>query len=549
MTCRTRFAPSPSGDLHVGGARTALFCWALARKHDGAFLLRIEDTDQKRSSDAASLGFLRDLRWLGIGWDEGPEDEGFGGGDHGPYFQSQRLSVYQEHLQRLIDAGMAYPAFETGEELTAARNQARAEKRPYRYDRAALQLDPEDVQQRLDRGDDHVIRFRVPDDSEVIIQDEVLGEVRIAPGEVDDFVIRKADGFPTYHFAVVVDDASMGVSHVVRGQEHLANTPRHVLLQQALGFDRPVYAHLPLIQNPDGSKMSKRDKDKALRKEIKDRGLTSAESVDSESWEAWLSDKTRQLPHECAERLAQELGIDLPEVSVDDFRRAGYLPEVLINYLALLGWSAGDDLEKFDGAFLCENFTLDRIGKSNARFDRQKLLAFNLDAIQAMTPEEFLARFRDHCEAEHSEFIEKTTPEQFALIAESNRERAKTLDDPARSCRFFVMDDEDITWPVTKGTRKALAKGEPSGFSRLQDLSVVLSAIESFTASNIEAALQAWADAHAEGNFGAAGMPLRVAVTGGTTSPPLPDTLAILGKASVLRRIERCVASAPDFAS
>ena len=316
MTCRTRFAPSPSGDLHVGGARTALFCWALAKKHDGDFLLRIEDTDQKRSSDAASLGFLRDLRWLGIGWDEGPEDEGFGGGDHGPYFQSQRLSVYQEHLQRLIDAGMAYPAFETGEELAAARDQARAEKRPYRYDRAALRLDPVEVQSRLDQGEDHVIRFRVPDDSEVVIQDEVLGEVRIAPGEVDDFVIRKADGFPTYHFAVVVDDASMAVTHVVRGQEHLANTPRHVLLQQALGFDRPVYAHLPLIQNPDGSKMSKRDKDKALRKEIKDRGLTSSDSVDPESWEAWLGDKTRQLPHQCAERLADELGIDLPEVSV-----------------------------------------------------------------------------------------------------------------------------------------------------------------------------------------------------------------------------------------
>ena len=156
----------------------------------------------------------------------------------------------------------------------------------------------------------------------------MLGEVRIASGEVDDFVIRKADGFPTYHFAVVVDDASMGVTHVVRGQEHLANTPRHTLLQQALDFDRPVYAHLPLIQNPDGSKMSKRDKDKALRKEIKDRGLTSSKSVDSESWAAWLADKTRQLPHECAERLAEELGIDLPEVSVDDFRRAGYLPEV-----------------------------------------------------------------------------------------------------------------------------------------------------------------------------------------------------------------------------
>ena len=173
-------------------------------------------------------------------------------------------------------------------------------------------MDPEDVQQRLDRGDDHVIRFRVPDDSEVIIQDEVLGEVRIAPGEVDDFVIRKADGFPTYHFAVVVDDASMGVSHVVRGQEHLANTPRHVLLQQALGFDRPVYAHLPLIQNPDGSKMSKRDKDKALQRDQRPR-LTSAESVDSESWEAWLSDKTRQLPHECAERLAKNLALICPK--------------------------------------------------------------------------------------------------------------------------------------------------------------------------------------------------------------------------------------------
>ena len=240
---------------------------------------------------------------MGIGWDEGPEDEGFGGGDHGPYFQSQRLSVYQEHLQRLIDAGMAYPAFETGEELTAARNQARAEKRiDQRPGRPPV--GSEDVQQRLDRGDDHVIRFRVPDDSEVIIQDEVLGEVRIAPGEVDDFVIRKADGFPTYHFAVVVDDASMGVSHVVRGQEHLANTPRHVLLQQALGFDRPVYA---ICLDPKSRRIQDEQagqRQSVLRKEIKDRGLTSAESVDSESWEAWLSDKTCNT-HECAERLAR----------------------------------------------------------------------------------------------------------------------------------------------------------------------------------------------------------------------------------------------------
>ena len=245
------------------------------------------------SSDAASWAFSETCGGWGSDGTKAPKTKASAGRPRS-LFPNPAASVYQEHLQRLIDAGMAYPAFETGEELTAARNQPEPRSRPYRYDRAALKLDPADVQQRLDRGDDHVIRFRVPDDSEVIIQDEVLGEVRIAPGEVDDFVIRKADGFPTYHFAVVVDDASMGVSHVVRGQEHLANTPRHVLLQQA-GLDRPVYAHLPLIQNPDGSKMSKRDKDKR-RKEIKDRGLTSAESVDSESWEAWLSDKTGKCP-------------------------------------------------------------------------------------------------------------------------------------------------------------------------------------------------------------------------------------------------------------
>ena len=222
----TRFAPSPSGHLHVGGARTALFCWAYARRFGGRFILRIEDTDQKRSSDAASLAFLADLAWLGIGWDEGPEHDGNGGGDAGPYFCSERLDVYREQVDRLIADGHAYRAFETPEELDAARAAARAAGRDYRYDRAALELDQATIDAYLAEGRPHVVRFKVPDVDEVVVNDEVLGEVRVARAMLDDFVIVKADGFPTYHFAVVVDDELMGVTHVIRGagapQQHAA---------------------------------------------------------------------------------------------------------------------------------------------------------------------------------------------------------------------------------------------------------------------------------------------------------------------------------------
>ena len=389
---RTRFAPSPTGHLHVGGARSALFCWAYARRHGGRFLLRIEDTDQKRSSDTAGLAFLEDLAWLGIDWDEGPEHDTCGGGDAGPYFQSQRLDIYNEHFDRLIESGAAYRAFETPEELNEARKVARANKQAYRYDRASLNLSAETIQQYLDEGRPHVLRFKVPD-REIVVQDVVLGEVRLAPGELEDFVIRKADGFPTYHFAVVVDDALMEVSHVIRGQEHLANTSKHVLLQQALGFEHPAYAHVSLIFNPDGSKMSKRDKDKLLSANVKERGLESPPvetGIDSDAWANWLKDKSVQLPTEQAVLLADVLQVELPEIDVADFEKGGYLPEVLLNYLALLGWSPADGREQFDGAFICDNFDLDRIVKSPAKFDRDKLLAFNLDALQAMAEDEFV---------------------------------------------------------------------------------------------------------------------------------------------------------------
>ena len=348
-TVRTRFAPSPSGHLHVGGARTALFCWIYARARGGRFVLRIEDTDQKRSSAAASTGFLEDLLWLGLDWDEGPAFGGAGGGDAGPYHQSERLAIYREHVDRLIGAGQAYRAFETADELDAARARARAAKENYRYDRAALRLDEATVQRYLDEGRPHVVRCRVPDDGEVVVHDLVRGDVRVPAEELEDFVILKADGFPTYHFAVVVDDELMGVSHVVRGEEHLKNTHKHVVLQQALGFRTPAYAHLSVIQNPDGSKMSKRDKDKALRRAVRERKLETApvEAISADDWAAWQADKNHQLELGAAEVLAAHLGIELPAISVDEFRRAGYLPEALLNYLALLGWSPGGDVEQF----------------------------------------------------------------------------------------------------------------------------------------------------------------------------------------------------------
>jgi glutamyl-tRNA synthetase len=542
---RTRFAPSPSGHLHVGGARSALFCWAFAKGRDGRFLLRIEDTDQKRSSEAASTGILEDLAWLGIDWDEGPPWHGRGGGDRGPYYQSQRLDVYEPWLQQLLDSGQAYRAFETTEELEAARQRARAEKRAYRYDRGALQIDSETVDRWVAEGRPHVVRFKVPRDQAVVVQDAVLGEIRVEPGELEDFVIRKADGFPTYHFAVVVDDAMMGVSHVIRGQEHVANTSKHALLIDALGFSRPVWAHVSLIFNPDGSKMSKRDKDKTLRSAVKARGLASPPEgcdIDERPWAAWLADTNSQLDTKATVALAEALGIELPEINVDDFRRAGYLPEVLVNYLSLLGWSPGEDREQFDRTFLAEHFGLDRIVKSPAKFDRAKLHAFNLDAIQAMDDEQFMVRLQAFCQDHEPEFLEAMSTHQFKLFALANKARSKTLREPIISGRFFVQADEEIQWPMTKAVRKALCKGEPNGFDRLAAIRDLLAAAEPWDRAHLEEIMTTWAQTNCQGNLGKIAQPIRVAVSGGPISPPIFDTLEILGKEAVVNRIDRCLA-------
>jgi glutamyl-tRNA synthetase len=535
---RTRFAPSPSGHLHVGGARTALFCWAYARQHGGKFILRIEDTDRKRSSDAASMAFLEDLEWLGLNWDEGP------------FLQSDRLTLYTEHLDRLIADRKAYPAFDTPEELAAKRAEAQKSGEPYRYDRASLMLDTETVKEYIADVRPRVVRLFVDEDMvpSVTVHDEVFGDVETPGAQLDDFIIRKADGWPTYHFAVVVDDQEMGVTHVLRAQEHLTNTAKHVILQDALGFKRPKYAHLSVISNPDGSKMSKRDKDKALRAAVRDRKIETPPegAVAPDRWSWWLEKKDHQLDLDEAERLAKALDVTLPEINVDDFRRAGYLPGVLLNYLALLGWSPGGDVEKFDLDFIVENFSLDRVIKSAAKFDRDKLLAFNHDALQELTPDEFARLFREHCQAYHAEFLEKLTDEQFDMLARANQTRSKTLGSVVPSCRFFISDDDSITYEDTKPVRKALVKGETPGYDHLDAVLPVLEGLDEWTVPALEAALTAWATEHTDGQLGKIAQPLRVAVSGTTVSPAIFETLVILGKPAVLARIRRCLSNRLD---
>lgn len=560
----TRFAPSPTGHLHIGGARTALFCWAFARRHGGSFMIRIEDTDQARSSEASARGILADLAWLGVDWDEGPTladadrvpggaalTPGAIGADPrkvAPFFQSQRLPIYNRFIDQLIESGHAYAAFETPAELDAKRKAAAAAKQQYRYDRAALNIPKPERDARVKAGEPHVVRFRTPDEP-IVVHDVVLGEVKVGMEELDDFVLRKADGFPTYHFGVVVDDETMGVTHVLRGQEHLYNTPKHVALQKALGFRTPVYAHMPLIFNEQGTKMSKRERDQAARRWCKEKNLAAAPAsvrgtpgLDDAAFAVWLKDSAKQLETHALERLAAEVGLSLPEVSVDDFRRAGFLPEVITNFIALLGWSppaeAGENIEKFDTAFLARWFELERIGKTNARFDRKKLLAFNTDAMSALSDAEFSRRWRPWCESQ-APAIAALPPAVFDALAAAVRPRSKTLRDAADNSRFLLVRDDAIDYDA-KAVEKTLKADGGEGLRALRTLRAGLAAMATCDPSGVHSLIERLA-AEMGVNLGKVAQPLRVALTGTTVSPPIDATAALLGRERVLARIDRCL--------
>lgn len=581
----TRFAPSPTGHLHIGGARTALFCWAFARANGGRFMIRIEDTDQARSSEESARGILEDLAWLGIEWDDGPAlqagDRTIGADSRpvGPYFQARRVPIYTRYLRQLVQHGRAYPAFEPPEVLEAQRKAAVAAKQTYRYDRASWRAitTPVDRLAAMDRADregrPYVIRFYAPHE-EIVVHDEVLGDVKYAAGEMDDFVIRKADGFPTYHFAVVIDDELMGVTHVLRAQEHLNNTPRHVALQKALvihpddamkdrpagtRFRTPVYAHMPLIFNMDATKMSKRDKARAARKAAKDaiardasitaQTLAAATGMDVALVAGFLAAENDSL--DVAAGLARHFRITLPEVEVWDFRQNGYLPEAITNFLSLLGWNPGlktedgKDLEKFDNAFLAAHFGIDRIGKTNAKFDRNKLLSFNADAIAGLSDEQFAARWMEWMrvyEPEAHAKIGRLSSSQLLTLARALKPRAKTLRDALRPAAFALAGDEEYDFDRA-AVEKNLLANDRSGLRLLAEFTARLEAIaeSGWNAETMHGVLEGFAKEKGLANAGPVAQPLRVALTGTSVSPGMAETLAVLGRASTLKRIGRCL--------
>jgi len=387
--------------------------------------------------------------------------------------------------------------------------------------------------------------------------------VSFGPEQIDDFVLRKRDGFPTYHLAVVVDDEAMAVTHVLRGPEHLNNTPKHIALQRALGYATPIYAHIPSIQNADGSKMSKRDKDKAARTLAQQAFAADAaqraraeSAVAATRLAAWLADTKSQLETSEVDALERALGLDLPSVSVEDFRHAGYLPETVVNYIALLGWNPGEkladgrDRERFTLAEIAEKFSLERVGRGAAKFDRAKLLAFSQEQLAALPDAEWLARWRAWCER-YREHVGRSgadpqrvlaDPRRALVFAASMKTRCATLAAASAANgpgRFALVADDAFAYDE-KAVAKWLAKGEPSGHTVLRDARGALDAIAAFEPAAIEAAVASFCEARGLG-MGKVAQPLRVALTGTAASPPLGETLAVLGRESVLGRIDRCL--------
>lgn len=480
---KTRFAPSPTGSLHVGGARTALFNYLVARRDGGTFLLRIEDTDRSRHDESAVQRIVDDLRWLGLRWDEGVEV----GGPSGPYRQSERLDIYRSHAERLLEEGKAYHAFESADDLAAEREKARAETGGFRYRRPERLPTREEAEDMRARGNPVVVRFLCPP-RDVVVRDENFGAITVPASDLEDFVILKADGYPTFYLANAVDDALMGVTLVCRGQEFLYQSWRQVVLREALGFPHPRLVHLPLIMDMEGRKLSKRDGD----------------------------------------------------VDVLAFRAAGYLPEALVNFIALLGWNPGDDREKFTLEELVEAFGLDRVGKSNAKFDRQKLLAFNTEAIAATDPDRLLAAFKDYLAIRGAGEPSHLPADDDAVLRDVLRasKGVRTLADVVAKCD--VLFGPDDAYAFDEGAvKKVLEKGEGAGYAALADFRGTLEGCE-WTVESLEAATRGYCDRKGI-KLDRVAQPIRVAVTGRTISPPIFDTLVLLGRERALERIDRCL--------
>lgn len=472
MTVRTRIAPSPTGAPHIGTAYIALFNYAFARRHGGSFILRIEDTDRVRSSQASETEILQALRWLGIDWDEGPDT----GGPHGPYRQSERTATYRDHVARLWKDGHVYPCFCSAERLQAVRDAQTAAKSEFQgYDRACAEIAPAEARRRVEGGETHVFRLRSPVEGECRWQDQLRGEIVVPWAGVDDQVLLKSDGYPTYHLANVVDDHAMEVSHVIRGEEWISSTPKHVLLYQTFGWEPPVFAHLPLLRNPDRSKLSKRKN----------------------------------------------------PTSILYYREAGFLPEVLLNFLGLVSYSFADGREDFTLADFTAQFDLERISLGGPVFDIEKLREFNARRLRSLSVEDLFERFQRW----------RLHPAVWRNVLTMAQPRLNQLTDLVPMAAFLFADRLPDTAPAL------LQHAGSETMALVERLRLVQWEIEQITEWNAETVRGVFERVSALENVKLKKLlpVFFIAISGAKVSLPLFDSMVLLGRDLCLRRISYAI--------
>jgi len=487
MTVRVRFAPSPTGELHIGGVRTALFNWLFVRHHDGKMILRIDDTDRQRSSEQYLQTILDSMEWLGLDWDEGPRVEG----EYGPYHQAQRLEIYQEEAERLLETGRAYLCFCTPEELAKQKEEDAKKGLPPRYSGTCRNLSPEEIAKKKKAGLNYVVRLVVPETGETVVEDLIRGRVTFDNKIFDDFIIVKSDGFPTYNFASALDDARMEITHVIRAEEHLSNTPRQQIICRQLDLDTPLYAHVPMILAPDHSKLSKRH------------GATS----------------------------------------VQEYKEMGILPEALVNYLALLGWSPGDDREIMDTDEMASLFSLERVGKNASIYDLKKLTWINSHYLRAKDKDEIgeLAApflFRDGL---IPGLLTEAEEQYMMTVIDLVREKVRTLQEVAEASVCYFKDE----FPYDQAEVDKHFGSEGADLI-LKEIGEAISEIEPFQKEIIKEKLKNLSE-KLKLPLAKINIPLRLAMTGRTMGPDLLDVMILLGKDRIVSRVQKAVQLAQDM--
>jgi glutamyl-tRNA synthetase len=524
MAVRTRFAPSPTGYLHIGGVRTALFNWLFAKGQGGQFLLRIDDTDQQRNVEEALAPILHGLHWLGLDWDEGPDGKGGDVGEFGPYYQSRRSDKYQAAVDKLLAVGAAYRDFARPEELQVERDEAQKAGRQFTYSRRWRAESAADAARYEAEGRQGVVRLLMPRDGTLVLDDLVRGRVEFPWANEQDHVIQRTDGTCLYHLATVVDDHEMQISHVIRAEEHLSNTPRQIFIFQALGYQLPQFAHLPYVAEPGSkTKLSKRKLDKYLKNK----------------------DFARLMEH--GQTIARQLGLAVAAetfnpVIVDFYEQVGYLPDAILNYLLLLGWSLDDKTEEFTREEMIRDFTLERVNKAPASFDPEKLLSFEARAMSRVPIKQKVAKVVSYLQraGRIADPPPCDTGPYLTQIVTAAGDRLKVAGDILDYDEFFVADDQlrydDAT--VDKRLRKATGAME-----LLRAFGAELASVEPFTAEHLEKWIHEFVAAQGV-KIGDVVHAVRAAVTGKAVGFGLFDTLAILGRERCLARIDRALALA-----